>query len=182
MANDNIIQFVGFITDLDTDVFLEEWEYYSKECITVPGTTLLQQEIKANSRFKYLSQHRLKEAGLMFAFAKGRNSRNLKAHRIKIVQVGGYIAQKLVSKCTNDDFDIKIMVFINHHVSDIDQYLRLFPRNQLNVYQEYYENCLYSHILEFFSIEKDVPDFLLKLKTMAGNEAITYRESVTAKI
>jgi hypothetical protein len=182
MSKDNIIQFVGFVTQMNITEFLRDWEHYSEECTSIPGTTILHREVETKSRFQFISRHTFSEPELSFAFMKNRakKSRFFKEQQtIKVVQTGGYLPVQMGCRYDNND-DTKIIAFVGHNVSDLEYFRELPGYKYMNIYQQYYENCMYEHVLEIFSSEKEAPELLQQLRSIRGVEAAVYQECVTA--
>jgi hypothetical protein len=182
MEEDNIIQFVGFNTDFGHEEFYNQWEYYSGTLDTVPDTTILQQGAGTKNRFQYLSQHEFLEQGLRFAFGKSAFRRHSPEMKITVTQLGGYSPIKIEAKYYDDNNDVKVMAFINHDQANIEKYTQLAPYRYLNIYQAYFENCMYSYILEFFTSEDEASGLLRELKTCPGTEAEIYKACAVQKI
>ena len=175
MQEENIIQFVGFVTDFAHEEFYNQWEYYSGTFDTVPDTTILQQASGAKNRFQYVSQHEFREQGLNFAFRKNAFRRNSPEMKITVTQLGGYTPVKVGCKYCDESNDVKVMAFISHEQTNIETYSQIVPYRCMNIYRAYYENCVYAYILEFFTTEPDADSLLQKLKSHAGTDAEIYK-------
>lgn len=182
MAKDtDIIQFVGFVTRLTPEEFMSDWEHHSQQLMTVQHAAVLHCQ-GAGKRFRYLSKHKLAEQGLSFAFMKNRSSRYFREQRVKVVEIGGYISVESGFDNPEDDFASRIIAFVGHSETDIDYYRGLVPENTLNIYQEYYENCMYGYVLEFLINDEAEGNNLLTLLTArAGIEAAVYHQSILEK-
>ncbi len=176
MKKDSVIQFVGFITNLEFSDFVPQWEEYAKQFMKVPGAKITQRKSDAKNTFKYVSQHELPEGGFHFNFMKGRNSEHFPEQRVKVVQAGGYLAAEMGSKLHEIKGCVKTMAFISHDENDIDFYRQLTGYRYLNIYQAYYENCTYGHILEFFSAPAQAQVLLEQLQARPGCEAGFYKD------
>jgi hypothetical protein len=181
MKKDSIIQFVGFITNLEFEEFVAKWEFYAKRFHTASSGIILQESV-SKSRFKYLSQHVWAGKDFRFAFMKERNSEHFPEHNVKVLQAGGYTALQAERRRNEDNGDIKIMAFTNHNENDINFYKQLPGYNHLNIYQAYYESCSYGYILEFFMPETDSLVLVQQLKTRAGTEVAIYRECMVPHV
>lgn len=181
MEEDNIIQFVGFNTDFGHEEFYTQWEYYSGTLGTVPDTTILQQGAGTKNKFEYLSQHEFQEQGLKFAFGKNVFRRHSPDMKISVTLLGGYSFLKMGCKYYDESNDVKVMAFISQDQPNIDNYAELSPNRCLNIYQAYYENCIYSYILEFFIPEHEAAGLLQALKTHAGTEVEIYKSCMAQK-
>jgi hypothetical protein len=175
MNKDSIIQFVGFITNLNFDEFVAQWERYAKEVMTSPGAVILQQETDSKSRYKYLSQHEYEEQNFRFDFMQGRSSEHFPDQKVKVEQLGGYTPLDASHFHHDEGADIKTIAFISHRENDIGFY-RALPHRHLNIYQAYYESCAYGYILEFFTPEAEASELLRELKKRPGIEVAAYRE------
>jgi hypothetical protein len=175
MKKDNIIQFVGFLTTLETEEFAPHWEQYSKQFMTMPGTTVLHQAINGTGKFRYISQHQYLGQDIRFVFMKGRNSDHFQGQKVKVVQAGGYMPLQLEGRHDDEKTAVRIMAFISHGETDISPYSEL-PCQYLNIYQAYYESCNYGHILEFFTDETNATQLLQQLKIRPGVEVAMYTQ------
>ena len=181
MKKDSTIHFVGFITDLGFDEFVVKWDYYSRQVSTNNTAVVLQQESETKTRFKYVSQHKLKNDDISFSFMKGRNSEHFADQKVRVVNIGGYTA--LQTGCRHpDETDNRLIAFISHDETDIDFYRKLLPFRQINIYQAYYESCTYGYIAELFLPEADAADLLLQLKTRSGVEVSIYKECLVPHV
>jgi hypothetical protein len=176
MNKDSIIQFVGFSTELPLEDFITQWENYTKEFRKVAGSMILQQDTARKSRYKFLSQHECREQDFRFAFMKGRNSEHFPDQKVKVVQAGGYSPVQVECKYSEDHTETKITVFLGHDEYDIDFYKKLEEYTYLNIYQAYFESCLYGYILEYFIPETGAAALITQLKARHGIEVATYRE------
>jgi len=175
MKKDSIIQFVGFVTKLDFETFIPQWEEYAKEFMKVSGAKILQRESDVKNSFKYISQHESNDAGFRFKFMKGRNSEHFHEQSVKVSQAGGYIPIQIQAVQNKESDFLKVMAFISHDENDIDYYRKLSHFKFLNIYQAYFENCTYGYILEFFTNETDAPLLLEQLQTRTGSIAAIYK-------
>lgn len=184
MAKSNIIQFIGFITQMNTSDFLKDWEHYSEESSAIRGTAILHREVQENSRFQFISRHTFRESELSFAFMKNRakKSRFVKElQTIKVVQTGGYL--QVQTGCRSDSCaEVKVIAFVGHNAGNINYFRELSSYKYMNIYEQYFENCMYQHVLEFYSLEKDAAELLQQLKSVQGVDAAMYEECVTAKV
>jgi hypothetical protein len=181
MKKNSIIQFVGFETKLEPDEFYLKWENYSRDFMTVPHTTILQQEVESNSKFKYVSQHEFREQDLKFAFRKEGYTRYPPEQKIKVTQLGGFTPLQIGCRYYDETKDVKVMAFLGRNENDLEFYRELNTYRYLNIYQAYYESCQYPYVLEFFTGVNDAADLLQQLKSRSGTEAALYKECMLAK-
>ena len=181
MIKDPVIQFVCFVTKLEPDQFIAEWEPYAKKLHPKKQEpNLLELVGTAKNKFRYVSQHQWHGADFNFAFMNKSRTENFPEHNIKVVQVGGYILTS-GKKYAEKDGDVKMIAFLSHNETDIDFYRRLPRFQHLDIYQAYYESCTYGYILEFCVAEADADELLGQLQQRHGVESGIYKEcSVTA--
>jgi hypothetical protein len=176
MKKDTIVQFVGFITNLQPDVFIPEWERYAKRLMNKKTEPSLQQQgIETKNKFRYISQHEWADQDFQFSFMNERRSEHFPEHNVKVVHAGGYISLQPAKKNMEADSDIKVIAFISHNENDIDSYRQL-PHHYMNIHQAFYESCSYGYVIEFFVSETDVDELLLQLKQRYGVETGIYKE------
>ncbi len=173
-----MIYFVGFMTDIGFDEFVVKWEFYAKQVSSSHHSAVLQQETEAKTRFKYVSQHKLKNDSISFSFMKGRSSEHFAEQKVKVVNLGGYSVVHNGNSHSQENSENRLIAFIGHNDTDISFYKDLLPLRQTNLYEAYYENCAFGYIMEFFPAEKDADDLLRQLKSRPGVEVSVYRESL----
>lgn len=176
MKKDAIIQFVCFMTDLPFAEFVTKWDFYAAQFTDSHSQLKLQEQIESKSKFKYISLHESHGKEFEFAFMKGRNSGHFPEHKAKVIQAGGYMAQQIEYPNKNEKGIVKIIAFISHEENDISFYSQL-PYRYLNIYQAWYESCLYAYVMEFFVEETQAAGLLSQLKGRYGAEAGLYKES-----
>ena len=176
MKKESIIQFVGFITNLDFDEFVPKWEEYAQQFNKRTGVIILQQLVESKCRYKYVSRLESPEAEFRFAFMKGRSSEHFPEHKVKVAQAGGYTPVRIECNHHDENGDDKVMAFISHNEDDIGFYTRLSMVSHLNIYKDFYESCTYAYIMEFFTQETETAHLLQQLKTRTGVEAALYKE------
>lgn len=177
MHKDSIIHFVGFITAIEPEDFVPQWESFARHFKTRSGGMSLQQEQEklSKSRFKYLSRHEYRDGNIRFTFMKGRSSEHFPEQQVKVVQAGGYSPIQLKCKNPGSSKDVTIMVFVTQKKNDAG-FVSDLPFQNLNIYQAYYENCMYSHILEYLVPEKETAVLLEHLKQIEGIEVSMFME------
>ncbi len=179
MKKDTIIQFVCFVTELETDEFMPKWERYAGGLMNKPAEPVLHQLVTAaKKKFRYISQHEGPEGDFLFNFMKERHSEHFPEHNVRVVHAGGYIPLPVKKRFNEEDGDLKLIVFINHNETDIDFYRQLPSYQRLNIYQAYYENCMYGYIMEFFVAETNVEELEQLIKQRPGTETGIYKESL----
>ncbi|MEO7923773.1 MAG: hypothetical protein ABIR30_08840 [Chitinophagaceae bacterium] len=182
MKKDSTVYFVGFITDTGFDDFIQKWEFYAKQVSSSHHSAVLQQETEAKSRYKYVSHHKVKNDSISFSFMKGRSSEHFADQKVKVVNLGGYTVLQAGNLRSDENNESRLIAFISHNETDIDFYRQLLPARQVNIYQAYYENCVYGLIVELFPSEKDSSGLLQQLKGRTGVDATIYRECLVPHI
>lgn len=178
MAKDSIIHFVGFVTSIEPEDFVAQWEQYARHFKTGAGNMVLQQqqpESTAKNRFKYLSRHAFHDSSIRFSFMQGRSSEHFPEQQVKVVQAGGYTPVQAEYADRVHRKDVTILVFVSPKKNDSGFYRQL-TYSRINIYEAYFENCLYNSILEFIVPEKEVSGILEQLKPVEGIEVSLYRE------
>ena len=166
MQNENILQFVGYITQLNSDEFLLQWESFAKENKMGDSSVVLQQGNETKGKYRFLSIHNCRKDEFNFDFMKSRKSRVFPEQKVKVMQTGGYINIGPHLSHVSEEAELRILVFLSPAITNLDFFNQL-PFNQyMRVYQAYYENCTYGHILEFFITEVELPVLMAQL--MAG--------------
>lgn len=173
MKKDAIVQFVCFMTDLPFGEFVTKWDFYATQFTN--SQLKLQEQFESKSKFKYISQHECPGKEFEFAFMKGRNSGHFPEHKAKVIQAGGYMAQQIESPVKTAKGIVKIIAFISHDENDLAFYNQL-PHRHLNIYEAWYESCLYAYVMEFFTEEANAPALMQQLKSRDGVEAGLYKE------
>ena len=181
MDENTVIQFVGFITNLDFEKFVEPWDYYVHQSNSNQIKPTLQRLTGSKSRFRYISQHPCTQGDFKFAFMNKRDSAHFPEHTVRVVHAGGYIPVQIEASRKDKDKFLNVMVFIKNQEIDLEVYRHLHLFRKLNIYQAYYENCAYAYIMEFFVKEADAPAFMLQLNPGTINphlsdEAAIYKE------
>jgi hypothetical protein len=176
MKKDTLVQFVCFVTDLDFSEFITKWEFYAAQFMNTHSQMTLQEKFESRSKYKYVSQHECPDRDFEFAFMKGRNSVHFPEHKAKVIQAGGYMPLQLESPQKKEKGIVKLMAFISHDETDISFYSQLPLYRHLNIYQAWYESCLYAYVMEFFVEETHAAELLSQLKARDGAEAGLYKE------
>ncbi|MGQ0740379.1 MAG: hypothetical protein ACT4OJ_15115 [Bacteroidota bacterium] len=177
MQKGGIIHFVGFITGIEPEDFVTQWEQYARHFKTRSGGMFLQQqqESKTKFRFKYLSRHEYREGDILFSFMKERSSEHFPEQQVKVVQAGGYSPLQVEYRYPGSSKDATVMVFVSQKKNDAGFYRHL-TYHKLNIYEAYYENCVYNYILEFQVAESALTEILLQLKLQPDIEISVYKE------
>ncbi len=179
MTSNTKVQFVLFETTLSAEPFMKRWNEYTRPSKSDKDVTMQQSEKK--DMFSYIAQHRFESGELHFFFAKeGRPSR-IPREKIKITQVGGYSvlqAERLDQRVVGES---KVFIFLADANTDLSVFKELTVNNQLNIYQEYYENCRYAYILEYFVKNNKVAGFLEELKQYTTIDTGIYKECTLVK-
>jgi hypothetical protein len=163
MEENTIVQFVGFITNLDFNKFVEQWDYYVHQLNNSQQKPTLQKLTGSKSRFKYISQHPCAQGDFKFAFMNKRDSTHFPEHSVRVVHAGGYIPVQIQASRKDKEKYINIMVLVKNQEINLEFYRHLQLFRKLNIFQAYYENCAYSYIMEFFVKEADAASFILQL-------------------
>lgn len=181
MNQNVIVQFVGFITSLESDNFIQRWEYYVKLMKEKKMKNTLQKQHSGKTRYRYISQHSGSPEDFKFAFMKKRDSEHFPEHNAKVVHIGGYTAIQLEASRNDRERNLNLMLFVKNPEADLDFYRKLPEVKKLNIYQAYFENCAYAYILEFFVGEEDAASLVTTLGTREtharlGDELAMYEE------
>ena len=183
MKKESIVQFVCFVTNLELDEFAPKWDHYSKRSKNSETEPVLyQKEALAKNKFRYISQQECPDFDFSYVDKNDRRSEHFPEQSVRIIQAGGYLPQKQKGRHAQKDGDIKVMALISHDENDIDFYGRLPSYHNLNIYQAYYESCLYGYVLEFFVPETDADELLRQLKQRHGVEAGIYKECLVPHV
>ena len=106
-----------------------------------------------------------------------RRSEHFPEHNVKVVQIGGYTLLQTERRKHADNSDpARLIAFISHEEYDIDYYRSMPLYSKLNIYQPYYESCLYGYVMEFFVPEIDADDLAKQIKERKGSEVGSYKE------
>ena len=181
MKKDTIVQFVGFITNLDIDAFAPKWEFYAKRINKKHEPALQQLVTESKNKFRYISQHEWTDPGSNFTFMNERKSDHFPEHNVKVIHAGGYIPLQMQRRQPEEEGDVKLVAFIGHNETDLDFYRGLTYRH-LNIHQAFYESCMYGYVLEFFVPETDAEELQQLLKQRPGVETGIYKECLVAHI
>lgn len=176
MAEDKIVHFVGFITNLQLDEFSPMWESYMHRLTSGPETVTLEKAAgKRKSLFEYLSQHECSTGDFRFAFLKAGGNSNFPERKARVVQIGGYLPVQFQPQGKKSKDEVKVLAFLTSGKPHLNYYQNL-NLGRLNIYEAYFENCTYNHVLEFFLDESDVSTLIAQLNTKSGIESAVYKE------
>lgn len=165
MKKDSIVRFVGFTTTIEPDKFIQDWEgLVRKQEIKQSRARLFQNAAPAKNKFCYVSMHEWVDADVQLNSLPEKRSDQVPENHLKITQVGGYIFLESEKKMTRQKNDTRLISFISHSEDDIEFYKKLSLCSHLNIYQAYYENCLYGYVLELFVQQNATEELLLQLK------------------
>ena len=180
MKKDIIVQFVGFVTNLKLNEFIPKWEGYAQKLKGKNTESFLQQHSgETKNKFKYISQHEWNDSDFDFTFMNEKKSEHFPDHNVRLIQAGGYIPLQIQRKRNKENGDIKIVAFIGHDENDMNFYTELSSLySSLNIYQAYYESCLYSHVMDFYVKESNFEELLNQLKHRPGVETGVYKKSM----
>jgi hypothetical protein len=176
MREDTLFQFVGFETTVNLDDFTSQWENFARKFFRQDIHTItLQQQVRSKNRFRYLSMNEWPQDNFRFSFMEGRGSDYFPDHRVKVIQAGGYTPLHLECE-SHTHHDMKILLMLNTEEVGKNAFNEM-PYHFLNIYQAYYQSCLYSHIVEFFTEDGDAAELYDQLKKRFGTcDAGMYRE------
>lgn len=180
MKKNTIFQFVCFDTSLGLEDFLPQWENFAEKYVNNRATaiTLHQQDANKN-KFRYVSKNEWPSDEFQFVFQKAKVSDKFSAGLVRVVQAGGYSAVQLDFEKKAPKGEVKILAFINDTRTDLDFYRTIKTFHHLNIYEAYYENSLFSYVLEFFAKEANALDIVEQLKKQSlQTEVSLYRECV----
>jgi hypothetical protein len=179
MKKDAIVQFVGYITTLPAEAFIELWKPFAKQLAQQAGDIMLQEavEIKGRCKFNFVSRHEGSTAGLRAVFMKSKDHEQFPEHKVKMMQAGGYTFHPSPrdSQKNKSGQQMQVIAFLDHRETNLD-----FYKGQLaslpDIFEAFYENCTYGNIVEYFIPEENAPALLEQLKTRIGSEAGLYKE------
>ena len=157
---DTIVQFECFETELQREDFIIQWSPLAKALVDNNSDIRLHERSGGNNKFRYISKHEWPESNFSFRFMKGRNSDFFNEHLVKITQAGGYMPLQVEYQDGISQGYDKIILLLPITQQDVEPFKKLSFHRYLNIYQSYFESCLYSYILEFFVPEKQREDFL----------------------
>jgi hypothetical protein len=182
MKKNTITQFVCFVTDLKPDEFMPKWERYAKRLMVGSSEKSLQQQGERKNKFRYISQHVWPDQDFRFTFMNERQSEHFPEHNVKVVQAGGYTPLDGEYEHDEENGDHKLIAFVSHDETDLDFYRNLSLYHSLNIYQAYYESCLYGYVLEFIVSETDINELALVLKQRPGVEIGIYKDCLVPSL
>lgn len=179
---ENIVQFVCFASPLGTDAFKELWEPYARILVKDPASILLQEGVadQKTTRFTYISQHACSAADFQFAFMKGKSKSHFPEHKARVTQAGGYQPVAPVIAYKQSRGEVKIIALVGHGETDPSFYRGLGARH-MNMYEAYYENCLYGYVMEFYIPAKEAANLLSVLKERPGVEAGIFQTCLSSR-
>ncbi|HEV8507912.1 MAG TPA: hypothetical protein VGQ53_21050 [Chitinophagaceae bacterium] len=176
MKEETIIQFVAFETALDSTDFFTQWEQYKRSMDGQWNATLQQHTLKSG-KFKYVSQHRCSADEFQFVFQKERRWSKFPEVEVRKKLAGGYSVLQCESVKEAAAGESKILIFIDDYGADLDSFRHFCVHSKLNIYEAYYENCIFTYILEVFVKDEQANDLLQQLEIRASfSEAGIYKE------
>ena len=180
MKKDTIFQFVGFETALALENFSVQWGNFARRVFKddVHAITL-QQQVATRNRYKFVSRNEWPKDNFKFVFMGSRMSEHFPDHEVKVIQTGGYSALQWECDDSANMEEIKVLAFLLDEKADLDM-IRALPCRNLNIYQAYYESCVYAYVLEFYVTEEEVAKGLVTaLKKLYPHlETGIYKESL----
>lgn len=164
MNRDSIIQFVAFSTPLGQKDFSDEWFSHTQDQPHAIESTTLLETCGKGSKFDYLSTHEITEGGFQFSFVGKNNVDRFPEHRARIVRLGGYTLTEYPKTQNKAHRQNRVMAFFQDQMPDMDAYREL-GGGQVYVYQPYYENSVYSCIIEFNPSKNSIEELQNSLKS-----------------
>ena len=166
------MHFVYFETTLDSEHFINKWENYLRSANSDIDVTL--QASKKNNLFMYIAQHCCGLDEFQFTFTKAAKTNRTKEVEIKTTQLGGYsILQEEQTDAKKNES--KVFVFLNYSNKDFNLYKQAQLHSKLNIYEAYYENCVYAYILEYFVKNSYLSELQEQLKKFDATEINIYK-------
>ncbi|RTL56309.1 MAG: hypothetical protein EKK37_17720 [Sphingobacteriales bacterium] len=160
MNKNDIVQFICFDTTMETDVFFSLMNNYLRQN-KMPDTIIHEAQ---QGRMKYISRHYASRNDFHFVFSKAKYSDAAAKHHLKITQAGGYCVLQQNHHPDADTELATVLVFLQQGTTDITAFHGMENYKYLNIYEAYYENCLYPYILEFFTRESYADELMKELK------------------
>jgi hypothetical protein len=178
MTDTSVVQFVGFTSNLQVPVFVEQWEAFAARYTNAAASTTLQQQVQTKGKYRFISKHQWPAADFQFSFMGRRKSDYFPDRTVKVVQIGGYL--KTNGKATSGSNSVTILAFLKHQEYDLEYYRQNGLCNLFNEYTAFYESCLYGNVFEFFTSEKQLPALLSYLKMKPDTEIAVYQKCNTS--
>lgn len=169
------MQFACFSSTIEPEAILESWEQYVRKLVKNPADIRLHARVaKPGSRtFQYVSQQLCPAELFSYSFLKGKSQADLAVLKASIRLAGGYLRTRSDTVPGILTYTTRVFAFVPHgdtrsgFIQDTDRYA-------LNRYEAYFENCLYSQVLEFILPPNEVAGLLTRLKENPGVEAASY--------
>ncbi len=176
MGNDKIVHFVGFATTLCYSEFTPIWESYLRKSNSLSSKVILDEaESGQKGVFQYMSQHECNLEDFKFAFMKDGARSSFPERKARVVQLGGYSLVLQQSTERLDKESVKIIILIPFGQA-CPEFLLHSERDQLNIYEAYFENCRYNQIVELLIQKDQLPAFLIELNEKHPLEYCVYKE------
>lgn len=172
MKKDSLVQFIGFITNLEQDDFTANWELFAGRFIRSDVKTTLQRNASPKARYKYISWHEGIQED-MPAFAKKKRSESFPEHMVKLVEFGSYVADQPHQHKAQNGLS-RVFAFVGEESNDADFYTQTGLQQFVNVYQAYYQSCTYASVYEYWVSAENRDALVQHLKTRHGNEVAAY--------
>ena len=106
---------------------------------------------------------------------KGRETEHFAGQKVKVVQAGGFMPLEQPAAKRSNGNGSKVIAFLSHNENDIDSYRIISGINAHQVYQAYYESCLYGYIIEYTCAPASVTELLTELNARPGCDASNYK-------
>ncbi len=185
MSEASIVQFVCFETAMSFDDFSKMWEQYLPARKRGSEDAILKQQVSTRARYKFISKHIMPQSDFRFVFSKIKTSPVAigspvpPEQHLRVVQAGGYMPVQIDYNASVSDKLVEIVVFINKEEFNISAYKELLPHNYLNIYEAYFESCLFPYILEYFIEESETDNFIKQLKSLPKSPELgVYKDCV----
>jgi len=176
MDNTRIVHFIGFVTNLHFEEFSPLWESYIRRITEATGkNTVIKIAEKRKNLFRYLSRHESGSTEFRFTYTKSGVPVKFPERKATVISAGGY--QLVQQQCPSNTVtnDVKVLAFLPPGETELNFYHRQLYRH-LNIYEAYFENCIYSYILEFYIQKQDAEALVKELKSRNGTEAAVFQE------
>jgi hypothetical protein len=169
MKEEKIIHFVGFVTQLGQQEFIDQWTPLAKTFDR--GNFILQQQSEITGKYKYLSRHMLGHQDFRFSFMKNKESENFPDQKTRVIMLGGYSSGGADQNRGQANGE-KVVIFSNHDQVDVEFYSQF---GRYVVHEAFYESCRYNHIIELSGRATWAPELESLLKKKEGIEVAAYR-------
>lgn len=177
MRNNQIVQFVSFITSSEPETFLPAWKKYAREEMFPKNEPiLLQRQSGSRNKFQYLSRHSWPEGEDCFSFKTSRKQGYFPEFPVQIQHIGGFIPVETVPACFQKENKHRLLVLAEQDDGEPSR-----PDGQplvyrCNRYQAFYESCRYAQVTEFFGDSESLETIAGFYRLKPGTEAVLLRD------